>query len=147
MNNQASIQSSLCLCTCACRVHEGDDGRLDKHHPHTRFQRLGTCSTAAERQAHLTGSRSGLLEQPGSSTGASGSLSAHSLHQRSLGLLLRTPTSLTSSLSNLHWRTDFKASWHTMYMCYIAMMFDCASLSVRKIGRECSHQSWSCITF
>ncbi len=83
VDNLASIQSAL------AGVPEGDDGRLDQHHPHTRFQRLGTRSTAAERQARLTGSRSGLLEQPGSSASESGRLSAYSLHQHSLELLLR----------------------------------------------------------
>lgn len=92
-HNNALTQHIHCVCVLVpAGVHEGDDGRLDEHHPHTRFQQLGTCSTAAERQARLKGSRGGLLEQQGTSAGESGSLSAYSLHQRSLGLSLRTLT-------------------------------------------------------
>ena len=121
-----STQHIDCVCVpVLAGVHEGDDGRLDKHHPHTRFQWLGTCSTAAERQARLKGSRSGFLEQPGSSAGESGRLPASTLHQLSLELSLRIPKRVISSLSNLHWQTHVKASWHTkcvshcndVYMC------------------------------
>jgi len=35
------------------------------------------------------------------------------LHQRSFELSLRSPMWVTSSLTSLHWQTDFKASWHT----------------------------------
>ena len=143
-----STQHIDCVCVpVLAGVHGGDDGRLDKHHPHTRFQWLGTCSTAAERQARLTGSRSGLLEQPGSSAGESGRLPASTLHQLSLELSLRIPKRVISSLSNLHWQTHVKASWHTKCVSHCNDVYMCNLVYECKLGPERSHQSWSCTTF